>query len=150
LDKFINLIRELKQEYQEVRDSLPKAPVKLSFEALEKKHTEILRTKGESYAELLVKCEKARNEMRRLTEEIAMLKTLRWVLSVPGEDSTGAQLAWLALDRQPKYEVKEARAREILEILGLPQEQVKTVKRKGSKTEYILINPLRYPHQSSS
>ena len=120
LDKFLNVILELKQEYQELGNSLSNAPVKLTFEDLEKKHAEILRMDEDSYAELLVKCEKARNEMRRLTEEIAMLKTLKWIISVYDENLTGAQVACFALERQTKYEVKEARAREILETLGLP------------------------------
>jgi len=60
----------------------------------------------------------------------------------PDEDSTGAELARFTLERQPKYEVKEVRAREILQTLGLPQYRVKTVKYKGSRTGYVLIDSL--------
>jgi len=60
----------------------------------------------------------------------------------PDEDSTGAELARFTLERQPKYEVKEVRAREILQTLGLPQYRVKTIKYKGSRTGYVLIDSL--------
>ncbi|GAH44897.1 unnamed protein product, partial [marine sediment metagenome] len=126
LDMFLTLICELKAQYEEAKVSLRQAPIRLNFEALERCHTEISYTVQESYPELLAKCEQARSEMRRFNEEIEVLKTIKSALpniTKPREGSilanpTEEQVAWLTLEWQPKYEVKEKRIREILRTLA--------------------------------
>lgn len=150
LDMFLTLICELKAQYEEAKVSLRQAPIKLNFEALERCYTEISYTAQESYPELLAECEQARSEMRRFNEEIEVLKTIKSALpniTKPREgpilaNPTEEQVAWFTLEWQPKYEVKEKRIREILRTLALPEDKVKTVKRRGFKTEYELIKPI--------
>lgn len=154
LDMFCSLICELKTQYEEIKVSLRQAPVNLNFEALEQFHTEITHTAEESYPELLAKCEQARSELRRFNEEIGVLGTIKSVLpniTGPREGpilaNPSEELAWLTLQCQPKYEVKEKKIREILRTLALPEDQVKSIKNRGSKTEYELISHMVWKRQ---
>lgn len=150
LGQFLNIITELKSGYEEIKSRVSQAPnkVKLDHDALEKSHYEIAFTAPKSYQELLESCEKARNEIRRYHEEISILKTIERVIPAivapeyPLENPVEELIALLTLISQPKYEVKEKRIREILRTLGLPEDKVKTVKKRGSKTEYELTEPI--------
>lgn len=146
LRKFLAAISESKGRYTELTSELAKGPAKLNFEALERNHPEINYSEGLPYGELLKRCEQARNEMRRYDEEVAVLSTIQSavlrlteqkpVLENPLEE----QIARLTLLWQPKYLVKERRIRELLRILGLPEEKVKTIKIPGSRTDYELVD----------
>ena len=148
LRKFLNIISESKIKFRELKTELIKGPVKLNFDALENSHMEICDDAGFSYDELLNRCEQARNEMRRYDEEVELLGTIKAAVSRLAEDKDEQklenpmeeQIAWLTLLWQPKYKVREKRIRELLHILGLPEDKVKTLKSLGSKTDYELIN----------
>lgn len=148
LGMFSDLISESKVRYTDIKSKLRQVPIKLNFEALERRHSEISYSAQESYTELLTRAEQARNEMRRYEEEIAVLTTINLAVSRVAEEKeepklenlVEEQVAWLTLSWQPKYLVKEARVRELLQILGLPENRVKTLKSPGSKTDYELIN----------
>jgi hypothetical protein len=150
LEKFQDIITELKSEYEEVKSYLVQAPnkVKLDYDALEKSHCEIAFAGEMTYQQLVESCEKVRSEMRKYQEEIAVLKTIKWVLpkitapEYPSGNPVEELVAYLSLSSEPKYEVKEKRIREILETLGLPQDKVRTIKKRGSRTEYELIKPM--------
>ena len=148
LGKFAKAISELKGRHTELKSELVQGPVKLNFKPLEQHHTEIHYSTEWSYSELLTKCEQARNEMRRYEEEFAVLSTIKSAISELAErkerpklgNPVEEQVAWLTLLRQPKYLVRERRIRELLRILGLPEDKVKTIKSPGSKTDYELID----------
>jgi hypothetical protein len=84
--------------------------------------------------------------MRRYDEEIAVLGTIQSVILRLQErepvldNPVEEQVAWLTLLWQPKYVVHEVRIRELLRILELPEERVKTIKHRGHKTDYDLVN----------
>lgn len=148
LRMFLDQISQLKTEYVENKTELIPAPIELNFEALECSHKDISYHPREPYAKLLLKSEQARNEMRRYQEEIAVLTTLKLALSRLKGEAGEAQLdnpieeqvAWFTLSLQPKYLVKERRTRQILQILGLPENRVRTRGRPSSKTDYELID----------
>ncbi len=148
LQKFLDVASESKANYAGIKNELTQISLKLNFEALEKRHADIRYDSEGTYEELVAKCELARNEMRQYDEEITVLNTVKSALSSltkPDEVSQienpiEEQVAWLTMVWQPKYIVKEKRIREILKILGLPEESVKTIKHPGSKTDYELVN----------
>lgn len=150
LEKFQDIIAELKSEYEEVKSRLVQASnkVRLDYDALERSHCEIAFEGEMTYPELSGRCEKARGEMRKYREEIAVLKTIKRILPTitapeyPLGNPIEELVAYLSLSSQPKYEVKEKRIREILETLDLPQDKVRTVRKRGSRTEYELIKPM--------
>jgi hypothetical protein len=143
---FTEAISEQKLRYSDIRTRLIHGPVKLDFPALEQKHSEIVYSQDENYASLLEKCEHARNQMRNYEEEISVLNTIHSVFdrleelkSNPMlENPIEEQVAYLTLLWQPKYKSKENRTRELLRLLGLPEEKVKTIKRPNSRTSYKL------------
>ncbi|MFH1087272.1 MAG: hypothetical protein V1737_01635 [Chloroflexota bacterium] len=146
LRKFCDILCETKERYAELKSKLARGPAQLNFEALERGHAEI-RWSGEcSYSDLLAECERARSEMRSYDEEVAVLGTIQSVIlglqerEPVLENPVEEQVAWLTLLWQPKYLVNEIRIRELLRILGLPEERVETVKHRGRKTEYELSN----------
>ncbi len=148
LQRFLEIICDSRIKYTEIKNELLRMSSKLIFKALEQHHIEILSNPKESLTKLATKCERARNEMRQYDEEIAVLTTIKSALlscTNPKEISRSKnpveeQVAWLTLSWQPKYTVKEKRIRELLKLLGLPEEKVKSIKYPGSKTEYRLIN----------
>lgn len=148
LQKFTEIITGSIAKYTEIKRELVQMPLKLNFGALEERHVDITYDSKETYGELVAKCEMARNEMRRYDEEIAALNTVKSALSrlIKSEEVSQIenpieeQVARLTLEWQPKYVVKERRIREILKILGLPEERVKSTKHPGSKTYYRLVN----------
>ncbi len=148
LQKFTEIITGSIEEYREIKRELVQMPLKLNFGALEERHVDITYDSKETYEELVAKCEMARNEMRRYDEEIAVLNTVKSALSrlikheegSQFENPIGEQVARLTFEWQPKRVVKEQRIREILNILGLPEERVKSIKHSGSKTYYELVN----------
>lgn len=146
LRKFCDILCETKERYTELKSKLERGPLKLNFEALERSHAEIRWSEEWSYSDLLAECERARSEMRRYDEEVAVLETIQSVIKRRNErepvleNPVEEQVAWLTLLWQPKYLVKEQRIRELLRILGLPEERVETVKHRGRKTDYDLVN----------
>jgi len=151
LAKFINLISELKAQYASIKGEFVEAPIKLNFECLEQLHTEISYSSQEPYNELATKCDQARIEMRMYKEEVEVLTTVKSALEQVIERQQGEedfklanpieeQVALLTIICQPKYIVKEKRLRELLHILGLPEDKVKSVRSPGSKTDYELID----------
>jgi len=148
LQKFTEIITGSIAKYTEIKRELVQMPLKLNFGALEERHVDITYDSKETYEELVAKCEMARNEMRRYDEEFAALNTVKSALSrlIKSEEVSQIenpieeQVARLTLEWQPKYVVKERRIREILKILGLPEERVKSTKHPGSKTYYRLVN----------
>lgn len=147
LGKFLSVISELRCEYGGVKSRLSQATnkVKLDYNALEKSHCVIAFPDQMSYRQLLGSCEKARDEIRRFQEEIAVLRTVDRIIPTgiaPEyhlENPVEEVVAYLTLVSQPKYEVKEKRIREILRILGLPEDKVATIQKRGFRTEYKLI-----------
>ncbi|MEM2144836.1 MAG: hypothetical protein QW279_05715 [Candidatus Jordarchaeaceae archaeon] len=152
LDHFINEeIPLLKKEYMEARNKIIQASlktgVKINVNNLDIDHIEIQRTGHESYDELIQKCEKARIMMRRYRAETMVLDYLISLLEQFVEKSTlcfedySAEewLTELALERIPKYAIKEREIREILSKLGLPEHKVLSIKRFGQRTWYKLI-----------
>jgi hypothetical protein len=146
LGKFCDILCETKGRYAEIKSELEREPVKLNFEALERCHAEIHWSEHWSYNDLLAECERARTEMRSYDEQVAILSTIKSVIlrlkerEPLLENPVEEQVAWFTLLWQPKYLVKERRIRELLRILELPEERVKTIKHRGYKTDYDLVN----------
>lgn len=146
LRKFCDILCETKERYAGLKSELEREPVKLNFEALERCHAEIHWSERWSYSDLLTECEQARTEMRRYDEQVAVLGTIKTVIlrlkerEPVLENPVEEQVAWLTLLWQPKYLVKEGRIRELLRILELPEERVETIKHRGYKTDYELVN----------
>ncbi len=146
LELFSNVLSDQGTRYLQSKKKLAQAPFKLNFDNLEKEHAEIVYNDQDTYAVLLEKCERAREQMRRYEEELSLLNTIESVLerwenreSAPiPEYSIEEQIGYLALLWQPKYKVDEQRIRELLRMLGLPEDKVQTVKRPGGKTVFKL------------
>jgi len=138
LDYFITeRIPMLKTGYLNFKDSVTKASVKAGVKidvgALDKKHILVERTGSESYDELRQKCETARNEMRKYQRETTVLNHLLSVLdwTSRNEHAQTSQIAEWVIRRVPKALVKENNVREILQTLGLPEENVITIRGYG-------------------
>lgn len=139
LDYFINeQTPMLKTGYLKFKESVAKASVeagvKIDVGALDKEHILVERTGNESYDELRQKCETARNEMRKYQRETAVLNHLLSVLEYWTSRNEHAQIEQIAewvIRRVPKKVVKENDVREILQTLGLPEENVITIRGYG-------------------
>ena len=117
--------------------------VKIDLDALDKQHAEIRRSGNESYEELLEKCELARNEMRKYTNETIVLKEIGSALRLPLNADSHQRLSaedhiaiW-AIEGSIRNGVKENITREILRVLKLPENNVITIKGYGF-TDYRL------------
>jgi len=96
--------------------------------------------------ELREKCELARSEMRAFGEEIATVGTLAFKLEDLKESAAELKrdpkslLAFWTILKTRKREAKEERIREILRLLGLPENQVITLRYYGSTNHYLPSN----------
>lgn len=150
LKRFLTIISQLRSEQQQLKARLSRASTKiqLDYDVLEKAHRYILVIPTESYQELLERCETARSEIRAYEEEIRVLRTIDRIIPAmvaseyPLENPVEEIVAFLTLTSQPKYEVSEIRIREILRTLGIPEHKVQTIKYKGQRTRYELIEPM--------
>ena len=121
-----------------------------NFDKLNSKHADISFDENETYKNLLMKCELARQELRAHREEISVLRNLQGSIEsfqkqesdalypLPSEYTMGELATSWTLSGTPKYEVKEGRIREILNDLGLPEDHIVTIQRYGTTTEYRL------------
>jgi len=124
--------------YLDFKEAVAKASVeagvKIDVGALDKKHILVERTGNESYDELRQKCETARNEMRKYQRETEVLNHLLSVLGYWTSRNEHAQIGQIAewvIRRVPKVDVKENDVREVLQTLGLPEENVITIRGYG-------------------
>ncbi|PIU12627.1 MAG: hypothetical protein COT21_03340 [Hadesarchaea archaeon CG08_land_8_20_14_0_20_51_8] len=152
LDHFLNNeIPKLRKAYLEAKERIAKANVKaglkLDIEALDGQHIKIERTGNELYQELLEKCERARTEMRRYREETAVLEELARNIEHWNEVKNETYFTdhcvedyvtlW-TLDGVRKQEVKEERIREILRVIGLPENNVMALRSYRNKVSFHL------------
>ena len=146
-------IQDLEKQREELAKVISNAQTRareqgidLDFEELLSVHRRM--TFDESYGpeELREKCELARSEMRAFREEIATVETLAFKLENLRESAAELKrdpkslLAFWTILRTRKREVKEERIREILRLLGLPENQVITLRYYGGTSYHLPSN----------
>jgi hypothetical protein len=133
--------RDMKGGYLAARDAASaksiESGLRIDFDALDKEHVQLVRTGNESYAELLQKCESARDELRKYDEETVILHELANSLQhwIEMKDSPYVQehppekyvSSWVI--RNARSDIDERVIRKILQILKLPEDHVITIKR---------------------
>jgi hypothetical protein len=119
-----------------------------NFDKLNSKHVDISFDENETYENLLMKCELARQELRAYREEISVLRNLEdsiesfqerksdTLYPLPSNYTMREHATSWTISGTPKYEVKEGRIRDILSDLGLPEDHIVTIQRYGTTTQY--------------
>jgi len=143
LKHFIEQLAQLKEDFSEIRDELSLSAqslgIVLNLKGLTLKHIEVSHRENESYDELKVKCEKARQEMRAYNDEtlvlrylLSSMKNLQEKLNAPYFSKHTPQdwiTCWTIL--RTRSDVKEKRIREILKDLGLPEHHIVAIRHVG-------------------
>jgi hypothetical protein len=119
--------------------------LKIDLENLDRQHAEIRWNETESVTDLSQKCEAVRIEMRKYRYETEVLEILAraidWWREYRGSDSTrfsGEELvSQFVIENTLKNTVKETDIREVLRLLGLPEDKVVTIPMRGG-TDYVL------------
>jgi len=144
LNLFVERLGQLKKDYSKVQKELVAATkaswIAIKINKLASKHTTVSYEAGEPYDQLKAKCEQARQEMRAYREEIAVLGNLLGSIRDFQERKGDSHLsdyppqdliAYWTILRTRKSDVKEKRIREILKVLGLPEDHIVTIKPVG-------------------
>lgn len=136
-------IPRLKQEYLKAKGEaiqrLLTTNVRLGWVALENRHTQINMTGTESLKELGEKTEQARIQMKNYKHETDILELIAYHAGYPPEGyTTEERIAECVIQSSRSRGVPEDKAREILCLLGLPEERVVTIKKYGYGTRHEL------------
>lgn len=116
------------------------AHVKIDVNALDRQHVNVRRIGDENPAELLEKCELARDEMRKYNTETIVLTKIADVLQhwIEAKDDSYFKtnppedyICLWVLQGVSRSDVKEREVRRILQILKLPEDHVVTIKGYG-------------------
>jgi len=142
LELFIEKISAFRESWMEakrrVEELSVKAGVNLDLEALEKQHSKVEISGGESYEELRRKAETAREEMRRYVKETAILQRIaraleNWIESkgnLPDHPAEDYISLW-TIKGVKRREAKEEEVRKVLRTLKLPENHIITIKAYG-------------------
>jgi len=154
-------LKLFQKQLMSLKEQLSKLKIELSsitsgtelsfnFDKLNSKHVDISFDENETYENLLIKCELARQELRAHREEISVLRNLEGSIEnfqerksdtlypLPSNYTMRELATSWTISGTPKYEVKEGRIREILSDLGLPEDHIVTIQRYGTTTQYEL------------
>jgi hypothetical protein len=144
LKHFIEQLAQLKKNFSEIRDELSllaqSLGIALNLKELTLKHIEVSHRENESYVELKVKCEQARQEMRAYNNEtlvlrclLSSMKNFQERLNDPFFSKHTPQdwITYWTILRAPRSYVKEKRIREILKDLGLPEHHIVAIRHVG-------------------
>ena len=119
------------------------AKLNINLENLDHQHAEIRWNKTDSLTELSQKCEAARIEMRKYRNDTEVLKMLSRAIDCWGDGSESTQssreelISQFIIKNTVKKIVKEVDIREVLKLLGLPEDRVVTIHMRGY-TDYVL------------
>lgn len=139
IDDFPLVESEFSEAKKRALEVITKLNIKANVNALVREHVKIIRTGNEDSKEIAKKVEQARAELKKYQAEITVLRIISDFSEYLGEYSNEERLAETVIrDSRPRG-LSDAEARRILQIIGLPEANIITVKKYGVGTYYELV-----------